>query len=161
MKRPLLKTAIPGPKAVSWIARDSKMLSPSLPREYPLVAVRGQGQWIEDVDGNEFLDFTSGIAVCNTGHCHPDVVKAAQDQMAALIHMCGSDFYHLPMIELAEQLVAIAPGNFEKRVLLANSGAEAVEAGFKLARWHSSRDKAIAFLGAFHGRTMGALSLTA
>jgi 4-aminobutyrate aminotransferase len=161
MKRPHQITSIPGPKALSWISRDTRLLSPSLPREYPLVAVKGKGQWIEDIDGNEYLDFTSGIAVCNTGHCHPDVVAAAQAQLAELIHMCGSDFYHLPMIELAESLVAITPGNFEKKVLLANSGAEAVEAGFKLARWHSGRDKAIAFIGAFHGRTMGALSLTA
>lgn len=161
MKRPVQKTQIPGPKALEWISRDGKILSPSLPREYPLVALRGKGQWIEDIDGNEYLDFTSGIAVCNTGHCHPDIVRAIQEQAAQLIHMCGSDFYHLPMIRIAERLAAIAPGTFEKRVLLANSGAEAVEAGFKLSRWHSGRDKAIAFLGAFHGRTMGALSLTA
>ena len=135
----------------------AKLLSPSLPREYPLVVLKGRGQWIEDVDGNEYLDFTSGIAVCNTGHCHPDVVAAAQAQIAVLIHMCGSDFYHLPMIELAECLATITPGSYEKRVLLANSGAEAVEDGFKLARWHSGRDKAIAFLGAFHGRTHGRL----
>jgi 4-aminobutyrate aminotransferase len=161
MKKPCLKTPIPGPLASQWISRDSKILSPSLPREYALVAFKGKGQWIEDIDGNEFLDFTSGIAVCSTGHCHPDVVASAQAQLASLIHMCGSDFYHLPMIQLAEKLAEITPGQFEKRVLLANSGAEAVEAGFKLARWHSGRDKAIAFLGAFHGRTMGALSLTA
>lgn len=161
MKKPHQITSIPGPKALSWISRDTRLLSPSLPREYPLVAVKGKGQWIEDVDGNEYLDFTSGIAVCNTGHCHPDVVAAAQSQMAELIHICGSDFYYLPMIELAECLAAITPGVFEKKVLLANSGAEAVEAGFKMARWHSGRDKAIAFIGAFHGRTMGALSLTA
>ena len=106
MKRPQQVTSVPGPKALSWISRDSKMLSPSLPREYPLVAVKGRGQWIEDVDGNEYLDFTSGIAVCNTGHCHPEVVAAAQAQIADLIHICGSDFYHLPMIELAECLAA-------------------------------------------------------
>ncbi|WP_028324098.1 acetyl ornithine aminotransferase family protein [Desulfatirhabdium butyrativorans] len=161
MKKPVQRTTVPGPKALEWISRDAKILSPSLPREYPLVAVRGNGQWIEDIDGNEYLDFTSGIAVCNTGHCHPKIVEAIQRQAANLIHMCGSDFYHLPMIRFAERLAAITPGDFEKRVLLANSGAEAVEAGFKLARWHSGRDKAIAFLGAFHGRTMGALSLTA
>jgi 4-aminobutyrate aminotransferase len=161
MKKPVQRTTVPGPKALEWISRDAKILSPSLPREYPLVAARGNGQWIEDIDGNEYLDFTSGIAVCNTGHCHPKIVEAIQRQAANLIHMCGSDFYHLPMIRIAERLAAITPGDFEKRVLLANSGAEAVEAGFKLARWHSGRDKAIAFLGAFHGRPMGALSLTA
>jgi 4-aminobutyrate aminotransferase len=161
MNKPLLKTCVPGPQAQKWIERDNRILSPSLPREYALVAVNGHGQWIEDIDGNRFLDFTSGIAVCNTGHCHPEIVAAARNQIGNLIHMCGSDFYHLPMIELAETLACITTGNFEKRVLLANSGAEAVEAGFKLSRWHSGRDKAVAFLGAFHGRTMGALSLTA
>jgi 4-aminobutyrate aminotransferase-like enzyme len=117
--------------------------------------------WVDDPDGNTFLDFTSGIAVCNTGHCHPEVVEAAKDQLDRLIHTCGADFYHAPMIEVAEELAAIAPGESKKRIFLGNSGAEAVEAGFKLARWHSGRQKALAFLGAFHGRTMGALTLTA
>ncbi len=161
MRRPLIKTTLPGPKAAEWIARDLKVTSPSLPREYDFVAFKGDGSWVEDPDGNLFLDFTSGIAVCNTGHCHPRVVAAAQDQLGRLIHTCGADFYHTPMIELAEKLARIAPGQGPKKVFLANSGAEAVEAGFKLARWRTGRKKAIAFLGAFHGRTMGALSLTA
>ena len=161
VRRPLLKTAIPGPKTSEWVARDMRVLSPSLPREYALVAVKGNGVWLEDPDGNEFLDFTSGIAVCNTGHCHPEVVEAARVQLERLIHTCGADFYHPPMIELAEKLVELSPGSESKRVFFANSGSEAVEAGFKLARWRSGRDKAVAFLGAFHGRTMGALALTA
>jgi 4-aminobutyrate aminotransferase len=161
MRQPHVKQPIPGPKTAEWIARDNRVLSPSLPREYPLVAVKGDGMWVEDPDGNVFLDFTSGIAVCNTGHCHPKVVAAAQEQVARFIHTCAADFYHTRMIELAEKLTEIAPGSSAKRVFMGNSGAEAVEAGFKLARWHTGRERAIAFLGGFHGRTMGALTLTA
>jgi len=126
-----------------------------------LLIDKGKGMWVDDPDGNTFLDFTSGIAVCNTGHCHPEVVEAAKDQLDRLIHTCGADFYHAPMIEVAEELAAIAPGKSKKRIFLGNSGAEAVEAGFKLARWHSGLQNALAFSGAFHGRTMGALTLTA
>jgi len=161
MLKPEIKTPPPGPKAAEWIARDGRVMSPSLPREYPLVVLKGDGLYVEDPDGNVFLDFTSGIAVCNTGHCHPQVVAAAQEQLGQLIHTCGADFYHTPMIRVAERLAQIAPGQSPKRVFLGNSGAEAVEAGFKLARWHTGRPGAIAFLGAFHGRTMGALTLTA
>jgi len=161
MPKPKVTLPLPGPKAAQWIARDKEVMSPSLPREYPLVLAKASGVWVHDPDGNIFLDFTSGIAVCNTGYCHPEVVAAAQDQMARLIHTCGADFYHSPMIELAEELVRIVPGEGPKRVFLANSGAEAVEAGFKLARNHTGCSGAVAFLGAFHGRTMGALSLTA
>jgi 4-aminobutyrate aminotransferase len=161
MRRPLIKTKLPGPRATAFIERDTRFISHSLPREYPLVIEKGKGVWVDDPDGNTFLDFTSGIAVCNTGHCHPEVVEAAKDQLDRLIHTCGADFYHAPMIEVAEELAAIAPGESKKRIFLGNSGAEAVEAGFKLARWHSGRQKALAFLGAFHGRTMGALTLTA
>lgn len=161
MQRPEIKTSLPGPKAAALIERDKHFMSHSLPREYPLVIDKGKGVWVDDPDGNTFLDFTSGIAVCNTGHCHPEVVEAAKAQLDKLIHTCGADFYHAPMIEMAEELAAIAPGSGKKRIFLGNSGAEAVEAGFKLARWHSGRQKALAFLGAFHGRTMGALTLTA
>ncbi|OQY05723.1 MAG: aspartate aminotransferase family protein [Desulfobacteraceae bacterium 4572_123] len=161
MRRPQIKTPLPGPLAKALINKDHRLLSPSLPREYPLVISHGEGVWVDDPDGNCFLDFTSGIAVCNTGHCHPQVVSAAKDQLDRLIHTCGADFYHQPMIDLAEKLAAITPGDGPKRVYLGNSGAEAVESGFKLARWHSRRQGAIAFLGAFHGRTMGALTLTA
>lgn len=161
MRRPEIKTAVPGPKTTEWIARDEKIISPSLPREYQLVAVKGQGAWVEDPDGNVFLDFSSGIAVLNTGHCHPEVVAAAREQLGRLIHTCAADFYHPTMVELAEKLSEVVPISENKRVFFANSGAEAVEAGLKLARWRTKRQKALAFLGAFHGRTMGALSLTA
>ena len=161
MRKPRITMKLPGPKGAELIARDHKVLSRSLPREYPLVAVKGEGLWVTDPDGNEFLDFTSGIAVCNTGHCHPQVIQAAKDQLDRLIHMCGADFYSIPMVELAEKLVQITPGSGEKRVYFGNSGAEAVEAGLKLARYQSGRKGFIAFLGAFHGRTMGALTLTA
>jgi 4-aminobutyrate aminotransferase len=161
MRRPDIKTELPGPKAAAIIERDNQIISHSLPREYPLVIAKGKGVWVDDPDGNRFLDFTSGIAVCNTGHCHPEVVEAAKSQLDKLIHTCGADFYHSPMVEIAEELASIAPGSDKKRIFLGNSGAEVVEAGFKLARWHSGRQKALAFLGAFHGRTMGALTLTA
>ena len=161
MRRPRIQTPLPGPKAAALIGRDGAVTSPSLPREYPLVLDQALGCWVTDPDGNEFLDFTSGIAVCNTGHCHPKVVAAAQAQLSRLIHTCGADFYHQPMIEVAEKLGEISPGAGAKRVFLANAGAEAVEAGLKLARHHTGRSGIIAFLGAFHGRTMGAISLTA
>lgn len=161
MRKPSIMMPLPGPKGAELIARDQQVLSRSLPREYPLVAVKGEGLWLTDPDGNEFLDFTSGIAVCNTGHCHPEVTRAAKEQLDRLIHMCGADFYNIPMVELAEKLTAITPGTGQKRVFFGNSGAEAVEAGLKLARYQSKRKEFIAFLGAFHGRTMGALSLTA
>jgi 4-aminobutyrate aminotransferase len=135
-------------------------MSPSYTRIYPLVVERGSGCVIEDVDGNLFLDFTAGIAVTATGHCHPEVVGAIQDQAARLIHMSGTDFYYEPEIALAERLARSAPGPSAKRIFFTNSGAEALEAALKLARWHSGRSRAIAFFGAFHGRTYGAMSLS-
>lgn len=159
--RPRIKTSLPGPKAAEIIARDAAVISTSLPREYPLVLDKAEGMWVHDPDGNRFLDFTSGIAVCNTGHRHPEVIAAAKDQLDKLVHTCAADFFQIPMVELAEALARITPGGWPKRIFFGNSGAEAVEAGVKLARRHSGRDKIIAFLGAFHGRTMGALSLTA
>ncbi len=161
MKYPKIKTALPGPRATQMIALDHKNVSPSYTRVYPLVADRAQGLWIHDVDGNLFLDFTSGIGVCATGHCHPEVVKSIKDQADRLLHMSGTDFYYTPQIHLAEKLSTLVPGDGPKRVFFGNSGAEAVEAAFKLARWHTRRELNIAFYGAFHGRTMGALSLTA
>jgi 4-aminobutyrate aminotransferase len=161
MKLPAIHTPLPGPKASKLIQTDRTYVSPSYTRAYPLVAEKGDGVWIEDVDGNRFLDFTSGIAVCATGHCHPDVVNAIRVQSEKLLHMSGTDFYYAPQIALAEKLAAIAPGKDDKKVYFGNSGAESVEAAFKLARWHSRRELNIAFFGAFHGRTMGALSLTA
>jgi len=161
MRRPLIKSQLPGPNVTQWIDRDRRFISPSYTRSYPLVAQRGEGLWIEDADGNLFLDFTAGIAVCATGHCHPEVVAAIREQASQLIHMSGTDFYYTPQIALAERLARLAPGGEEKKVFFANSGAEAVEAAFKLARWFTQRELNIAFFGAFHGRTMGALSLTA
>src|ERR1700675_1503577 len=160
-KLPHLITPLPGPKAKQIVERDRQVLSPSYTRDYPLVAKRGHGAVIEDVDGNSFLDFAAGIAVVSTGHCHPDVVAAIQKQAAELIHMSGTDFYYPSMVELAEKLASIAPGKEAKRVYFGNSGAEAIEAAIKLVKFHTKRDKLIAFHGAFHGRTMGALSLTA
>ena len=158
---PKISTTLPGPRARAIIERDSRVISPSYTRSYPLVARRGQGAMVEDVDGNRFLDFNAGIAVASTGHCHPRVVEAIQQQSARLIHMSGTDFYYENMVELAERLAASAPGNVARRVYFGNSGTEAIEAALKLARYHTRRDKFIAFLGGFHGRTMGALSLTA
>jgi 4-aminobutyrate aminotransferase len=158
---PQISGPLPGPKARRIIERDSQVLSPSYTRSYPLVADRGEGAIVIDVDGNRFLDFNAGIAVVATGHCHPRVVKAIQEQAARLIHMSGTDFYYSNMVDLAEKLAALAPGGMPRRVYFGNSGAEAVEAALKLARYHTGRHRFIAFAGAFHGRTMGALSLTA
>ena len=160
-KLPHLVTPLPGPKAQQVVERDGRVVSPSYTRDYPLVVKRGRGAVIEDVDGNSFLDFAAGIAVVSTGHCHPEVVAAIQRQASELIHMSGTDFYYPNMVELAEKLASIAPGKEPKRVYFGNSGTEAVEAAIKLAKYHTKRDKLVAFHGAFHGRTMGALSLTA
>jgi 4-aminobutyrate aminotransferase len=158
---PSIQTELPGPKARKMIERDERVTSPSYTRVYPLVVARGEGATIEDVDGNLFLDFNAGIAVCSTGHCHPRVVAAIHRQSSQLLHMSGTDFYYPSELELAEKLTQITPGKFAKRVFFTNSGTEAVEAAFKLARYHSKRQNMIAFYGAFHGRTMGAVSLTA
>ncbi len=157
---PQIKTALPGPNAKRILEGDAKYLSPSYTRSYPLVAKRGRGTVIEDVDGNEFLDFSAGIAVVSTGHCHPEVVAAIQKQAAELIHMSGTDFYYENMVTLAERLSKIAPMRGPHRVYYGNSGTEAVEAAIKLARYHTKRQHIIAFFGAFHGRTMGSLALT-
>ncbi|OQX17053.1 MAG: aspartate aminotransferase family protein [Desulfobacteraceae bacterium IS3] len=161
MKLPDIKTPLPGPRAAALIAVDQAHVSPSYTRDYPLVAEKGEGLWIHDPDGNVFLDFTSGIAVCATGHCHPKVVEAIKHQADRLLHMSGTDFYYTPQIMLAKKLASLAPGEGNKKVYFGNSGAEAVEAAFKLARWFTKRELNLAFFGAFHGRTMGALSLTA
>src|SRR5436190_1065057 len=158
---PMLRGAVPGPRAQEIIARDQKVVSPSYTRCYPIVAHRGEGAIVEDVDGNRFLDFNAGIAVVATGHCHPRVVAAIQEQAARLIHMSGTDFYYEEMVKLAERLSALSPGGVERRISFCNSGTEAVEGAIKLARYHTGRDKFIAFFGSFHGRTMGSLSLTA
>jgi 4-aminobutyrate aminotransferase len=158
---PKLKTVLPGPKAKAVIEADERFMSPSYTRGYPLVAKRGRGTRMEDVDGNEFLDFSAGIAVTSTGHCHPKVVKAIQEQAAELIHMSGTDFYYEGMPALAQRLSAVAPMRGPHKFYYGNSGAEAVECALKLARYHTGRQNIISFLGSFHGRTMGALSLTA
>jgi 4-aminobutyrate aminotransferase len=160
-KLPRLLTPLPGPNAKRVVELDHRYISPSYTRSYPLVARRGLGALVEDVDGNIFLDFNAGIAVVATGHCHPEVVAAVQRQAAELIHMSCTDFYYPGMVELAQKLAAIAPGGEPKKVYFGNSGTEAVEAAIKLARYHTGREKIIAFYGAFHGRTMGSLSLTA
>ena len=158
---PHIKTPPPGPISRELIDTDERFVSPSYTRSYPLAVKSGEGCVLEDMDGNLYLDFTAGIAVCATGHCHPRVVKAIQDQAARLMHICGADFYYPPLRDLAKKLAEIAPGKSPKRVLFTNSGAEAIEGAIKLARYHTRRQHIIAFYGAFHGRTMGALSLTA
>src|SRR5271157_5462691 len=157
---PSVKTPLPGPCAQALLERDEQYMSPSYTRIYPLVCARGSGAVIEDVDGNLFLDFTAGIAVTSTGHCHPHVVAAITDQAHKLLHMSGTDFYYQPQIDLSQRLAESAPGTSAKRVFFTNSGAEALEAALKLARWHTGRSRAIAFMGAFHGRTYGAMSLS-
>jgi 4-aminobutyrate aminotransferase len=158
---PDLKTALPGPKARAIIERDSKVVSTSYTRDYPLVMARGEGCAVEDVDGNIFLDCSAGIAVTATGHSHPDVVKAIVEQAHKFLHMSGTDFYYEPQVHLGEELAAIAPMQGSKRSFFANSGTEANEAALKLAKYYTKRHNVIAFLGAFHGRSMGSLALTA
>src|SRR5207302_4374514 len=156
---PQIRTPLPGPVAQALLDRDARYVSPSYTRIYPLVVERGSGAVIQDVDGNLFLDFTAGIAVTSTGHCHPHVVAAVKDQADKLLHMSGTDFYYQPQIDLAERLGQLGPGP-GRRVFFTNSGAEALEAALKLARWHTGRSRAVAFFGAFHGRTYGAMSLS-
>jgi len=157
---PKLVTSLPGPKAKAAVAADNRLISPSYTRSYPLVARRGRGIRVEDVDGNEFLDFAAGIAVNSTGHCHPEVVAAIQKQAAELIHISGTDFYEEGLTNLADRLSAVAPMPGPHKFFYGNSGAEAIECALKLARYHTGRQQVISFFGAFHGRTMGALSLT-
>jgi 4-aminobutyrate aminotransferase len=158
---PDLITAIPGPKARAHVSYDETWTSPSLPRAYPIVPVRGEGLVVEDIDGNLFLDFAAGIAVNSTGHSHPQVVAAIREQAADLIHFSASDFY-LPIYpEVCERLARLAPFEGPARVYLGNSGTEVVEAAIKLARYATHRPYIVAFLGAFHGRTYGSVSLTA
>jgi 4-aminobutyrate aminotransferase len=157
---PDIRTPLPGPVGVGLLARHEEYVSPSYTPAYPLFVENASGCVIQDVDGNLFLDFTAGIAVTNAGHCHPEVVAAIQDQAAKLIHMSGTDFYYRPQIDLAEKLAKVAPGPTPKKVFFCNSGAEALEGALKLARWHSKRNRVVAFFGAFHGRTYGAMSLS-
>jgi 4-aminobutyrate aminotransferase len=158
---PHLVTELPGPKARAHIAFDEAITSPSLPRAYPIVPVRGDGVSVEDIDGNVFLDFAAGIAVSSTGHGHPDVLRAIARQTVDLVHFSASDFYLPIYAQAAAEMARIAPITGPTRVFLGNSGAEAIEAALKLARFHTRRQYVVAFLGAFHGRTYGAVSLTA
>ncbi|MGE0464791.1 MAG: acetyl ornithine aminotransferase family protein [Vicinamibacterales bacterium] len=160
MDAPLLKTPLPGPKAKAIIERDGKVVSTSYTRDYPFVMARGEGAVVEDVDGNRFLDCAAGIAVTATGHSHPQVVAAITDQAQKFLHMSGTDFYYEPQVRLGEIMNEVAPFSGQKRSFFANSGTEANEAAIKLARYSSKRPGIIAFLGSFHGRTMGSLSLT-
>src|SRR6195256_4390356 len=160
-KRPEIKTELPGPKGREIIEADAQFVNPAYPRPaFKLVAQRGSGVWVEDVDVNLFLDCNAGVAVCSTGHCHPEVVRAIQDQAAQLIHMCGTDYYYRHMPLLAKKLDEIVPVPSPTRTHFANSGTEAVETALKLAMHATGREKFIAFFNSFHGRTMGSLSLT-
>jgi len=160
-KLPVIKTQLPGPIARQVVAHDAQYISPSYTRPYPLVIRQAKGAMIEDVDGNLFLDFNAGVAVCSTGHSHPDVVDAIKKQVDDFLHICSADYYYPNLPKLAEKISKITPGAHEKRVHFGNSGAEAVEGAVKLALYATRRQKLIGFFGAFHGRTMGALSLTA
>jgi len=150
----------PGPKARELLERDREVISPSYVRFYPLVVDHAKGALLYDVDGNVYIDLNSGLAVMNVGHGHPEVLKAIKDQADRLLHYSNTDFYYEPSVRLAEKLVEITPGDFRKRVYFGNSGTEAVEAALKMARWHTRRQYFIGFIGAFHGRTLGSLSLT-
>jgi 4-aminobutyrate aminotransferase len=158
---PLIRTPLPGPRARAIIDRDRLVVSPSYTRGYPFVMSGGSGAVVEDVDGNVFLDCAAGIAVASTGHAHPDVVSAVTAQAQRFLHMSGTDFYYESQVKLAEELAAVAPIEGGARSFFGNSGSEAIEACIKLSRYATGRDNIIAFLGGFHGRTLGALSLTA
>jgi 4-aminobutyrate aminotransferase len=160
MSVPDIKTPLPGPRAKALIDRDRVVVSPSYTRSYPFVMARGSGATVEDVDGNVFLDCAAGIAVNSTGHSHPEVVSAIVEQAQKFLHMSGTDFYYEPQVRLAEEMDALAPWTGPKRSFFGNSGTEAIEAAIKLARYHTKRNGIIAFLGSFHGRTLGSLSLT-
>lgn len=161
LQRPSIKTSLPGPKSLEIINADNQYVTPSYPRpDYKLVADHASGVWITDPDGNVFLDCNAGVAVCSTGHCHPEVVAALQKQVSELIHLCGTDFYYRHMPELGKKLNEIVPIDGDCKTHFANSGAEAIETALKLAMYHTRRQKFISFFGSFHGRTLGALSLT-
>src|ERR1043165_2330064 len=158
---PDIKTPLPGPKAKAIVDRDAARVSTSYTRDYPFVMARGEGAVVEDVDGNVFLDCAAGIAVTGTGHSHPDVVKAITDQAQKFLHMSGTDFYYELQARLGEEVADIVPMAGPHRSFFSNSGTEANEAALKLAKFATGRHNVIAFFGAFHGRSMGSLSLTA
>ena len=158
---PKILVTPPGPKARELVRGDESLISKSMVRWYPLVAESGSGCIVKDVDGNEFIDFNSGLAVLNVGHCHPKVVSAITEQTKKLIHYSYTDFYYQPIVDLGKELTKITPGTFAKKVFFCNSGAEAIEAAMKMAKWHTRNSLFLAYTGAFHGRTLGAVSLTA
>ena len=161
LQKPIILTELPGPKAKQIIEADARYVTPSYPRpDYKLVADHASGVWITDPDGNVFLDCNAGVAVCSTGHCHPEIVAAITKQVNELIHLCGTDFYYRHMPELGKKLNEIVPIDGPSKTHFANSGAEAIETALKLAMYHTRRQKFISFFGSFHGRTLGALSLT-
>jgi 4-aminobutyrate aminotransferase len=160
-KLPLIKTELPGPRAKEYLARDARLISPSYTRSYPLIARRGYGAMIEDVDGNVFLDFNAGVAVAALGHAHPEIAEVIAKQARDFTHISGTDYYYPHQTDLAQKLIEITPGDFEKKIHYGNSGAEAMEGALKAAIYSTGRNKFIAFRGAFHGRTFGTLSLTA
>ena len=157
---PKIVVTPPGPKARELVKKDESLISPSYGRFYPLAVESGKGCIVKDVDGNEFIDFNSGLVCMNVGHNHPKVVSAIKSQCDRFLHYSNTDFYYREVVDLAERLANITPGSPEKKVFFGNSGAEAIEAGVKLAKWHSRRQLFIAFISAFHGRTVGALSFT-
>jgi 4-aminobutyrate aminotransferase len=159
-KKVKIKVTPPGPKARKIISKDTKFIATAT-KTSPIAARRGKGAVIFDVDGNSYLDFTSGVAVLNTGHCHPKIVEAVQKQTARLMHFAGTDFYYTVQNDLAESLANITPGKFSKKVFFTNSGTEANECAMKIARWSTQKKRLISFINAFHGRTMGSLALTA
>jgi len=160
-RRPEIKTELPGPKGRAIVEADAQYVNPAYPRpDFKLVAERGEGVWVTDVDGNVFLDCNAGVAVCSTGHCHPEVVQAIQNQAAQLIHMCGTDYYYSLMPDLAKKIGELVPISGPTRTHFANSGTEAVECALKIAMHATGREKFISFFGSFHGRTLGSLSLT-
>ena len=151
----------PGPKAREILERDERVISPSYVRFYPLVVESGRGCIVRDVDGNEYIDFNSGLVCMNVGHNHPKVIEALKKQLERFLHYSNTDFYYREVVDLAERLCEITPGKFEKKVYYGNSGTEAVEAAIKLAKWHTRKPRFIGFISAFHGRTTGSLSFTA
>ena len=161
MKSPHIRMALPGPKAKAMLERSVVAESPSYPRDYPFVMSHGKGAEVWDVDGNRFLDFMAGIAVASTGHAHPKVVEAIQQAAAKFLHICGTDFYYESFAALCERLAGYLPAMGDKKVVLTNSGTEAIEGALKLVRAQTRRQYVIAFKGAFHGRTYGAISLNA
>ena len=161
MKYPKIVVTPPGPKAKKIVDRDAAVISPSFGRAYPLVVEKGEGNIITDVDGNQFIDMNAGLAVCNVGHAHPKVIKAIKDQTDKFIHYSYTDFYYEDYVDLGEKLHGLVPGDHKKKFFYGNSGAESVEAALKVSRWHSGRQGVLAYIGSFHGRTMGAVSLTA